>query len=130
MARSSAVSSNGGLRKGGRVSLASLISLRLVFISTSYIIAQKSLKLPKGEKCDTFPRSSIKVIRRSSPFLVTLVTSADIQPCSLSGNQTWVPLLYMFSAMIGDAPEGETRAELVVSLGKRKMCASLVGPQQ
>lgn len=35
----------------------------------------------------------------SSAFLVTEATSPDIQLSSLSGNQTWVPLLYMFSAM-------------------------------
>ena len=48
----------------------------------------------------TLPRSSWKTsLTVSSPFLVTETTSPDIQLTSLSGNQTWVPLLYMFSAM-------------------------------
>ena len=34
-----------------------------------------------------------------SSVLATEVTSADIQPSSLSGNHTLVPLLYMFSAI-------------------------------
>ena len=36
----------------------------------------------------------------SSAALVTETTSADIQAWSLSSNQTRVPLLYMFSAML------------------------------
>lgn len=48
----------------------------------------------------TLPRSSTKTSLIVSSVLVAEVTSADIQPSSLSGNQTLVPLLYMFSAMV------------------------------
>lgn len=48
----------------------------------------------------TLPRSSRKTSLIASPLpFVTLVTSADTQACSLSSNQTLVPLLYMFSAI-------------------------------
>ncbi len=48
----------------------------------------------------TFRRSSWKTsFTVSSAFLVAERTSPDIQLRSLSGNHTWVPLLYMFSAM-------------------------------
>ncbi len=51
------------------------------------------------EEARTFPRSSTKSSLTVSSVLATEVTSADIQPSSLSGNHTLVPLLYMFSAM-------------------------------
>ena len=52
------------------------------------------------KKEQTLPRSSRKTsLMESSEFLVTEVTSPDIQAWSLSSNQTLVPLLYMFSAI-------------------------------
>lgn len=49
VARSSAVSSNGGLRKGGRVSLPSLISLPVVFMVNSWnMVLQGNRKYVTG----------------------------------------------------------------------------------
>ena len=58
----------------------------------------------------TFPRSSTKTSLMASSVLVAEVTSAEIQPSSLSGNQTLVPLLYMFSAMEEGGGPGEGRS--------------------
>jgi hypothetical protein len=58
----------------------------------------------------------------SSAFLVAEVTSPDIQLSSLSGNQTWVPLLYMFSAMaVGNIQVRNDAATLA------KVCYSAYG---
>ena len=56
-------------------------------------------KAEETEEAPTFPRSSTKSSLTVSSVLATEATSADIQPSSLSGNHTLVPLLYMFSAM-------------------------------
>lgn len=53
-----------------------------------------------GERA-TLPRSSTKTSLTVSFVREAVETSAEIQPSSLSGNQTRVPLLYMFSAMAG-----------------------------
>lgn len=101
VAKSSAVSNKGGLRRGGNPSLPSLISFPVVFMVISYsLVVEKSLGPPLVSVWHTFPRSSTKtsLMLSSTPF-VTWVTSADNQACSLSSNQTLVPLLYMFSAM-------------------------------
>ena len=51
----------------------------------------------------------------ASSVLAAEETSAEIQPSSLSGNQTRVPLLYMFSAMdVG----GPAAGAVVVGLGQ------------
>ena len=63
----------------------------------------------------TLPRSSTKTSLIASSVLVAEVTSADIQPSSLSGNQTLVPLLYMFSAMGSRGGPGRKGGRVVTS---------------
>jgi hypothetical protein len=62
VAKSSAVSSNGGLRSGGRVSLASLISLRFVLISTS---------------CAKHPGFGKLLASKKEPYLSSFVYQSD-----------------------------------------------------
>ena len=94
VARSSAVSRRGGFRSGGKSPFPSLMSFPLVSMVIScksrYWVLQKETKRTGR----TLPRSSTKtsLMLSFSPF-VTWVTSAEIQPCSLSVNHTLVPLL-------------------------------------